>query len=270
MSLLPLDFVKSVVLIKGSAGTGTAFIYAPEVKIEWEKRYRYFLVTNSHLTKGVQRLSVKLNTKDKKLLEVPLPEGTRWFSPKNGIDLSITLLNPHFLNENGFDFMAISEECAITEKEDFSKKMQVGQDIFLVWFPLGIEGIQQNYPIVRQGIIARNDEELLTEGCFFLDANNFPGNSWGPIFSKPSAISLVGKEPINESLLIGIVFAYKPFERVYYDNLQTPPRPMIITQENSGIALAVPSYILHQLTEEAIGELLSKEPEKEKAVELKR
>ena len=102
---------------------------------------------------------------------------------------------------------------------------------------MGIAGDEQNYVIVRQGIVARIRDWYEGHFTFFLiDSSIFPGNSGGPVIAKPTIVSYGTTRP--DAMLIGMVSGYLPYRDVATSN-QTG-RPKLITEENSGLATIVP------------------------------
>ena len=65
----------------------------------------------------------------------------------------------------------------------------------------------------------------------------FPGNSGGPVITKPEDISY-GGNPNTCALLIGMISLYLPYQEVAVS--QQTGQPRIIFQENSGLAVVVP------------------------------
>lgn len=257
MSLLPEEFLKSVVSIKTDSMGWTAFLYWVKLKkideISWENHYAVFLITNRHMVNIDKSLIIRYNKKNWGVGETTIEKWSDWIFPNEAtIDLAIIQVNADYLKENEVDYVVFWQENSILSEDEFLLKLKIWQDIFLAGFPLWIIWIEKNYPIARQWIIARNDIELLKKWIFYLDVNNFPWNSWWPIFLKPSNMSLTGKNPMDKALFIWVICAYEPFPRTLYDNSQFPPVPMMITYENSWIALWVPIYIAYELAKEWI------------------
>ena len=68
---------------------------------------------------------------------------------------------------------------------------------------------------------------------FLLDATVFPGNSGGPVLSKPEIAAIGETKPNLQCKLIGVVRAYVPYQDMAYSR-QTG-RPRVIFEENSGL-----------------------------------
>ncbi|MCD6434805.1 MAG: trypsin-like peptidase domain-containing protein, partial [Clostridiales bacterium] len=154
-----------------------------------------------------------------------------------------TIISPQVLTEIEAEVIFIAEEDILKTESEILDKINVGQEVYLLGFPLGLKGIKKNFPLARQGVIARNDEELLFQNQIYLDINNFPGNSGGPIIIKPSAVHLQSRKPFKKNMLLAIVSRYIAHTKTLYDNSTKPPTPKMIVEENSGIAIAIPMNV---------------------------
>lgn len=104
---------------------------------------------------------------------------------------------------------------------------------------MNLAGIQRNYVIVREGIVARISEMLEGKSStFLLDSFVFPGNSGSPVVIKPEFTSIVGTKANRNSYLIGVVHGYRSYSDVAVS--QQTHRPRIIFEENSGLAEVIP------------------------------
>lgn len=256
MSLLPERFLKSIVSIKNNSNTlWTGFLYWIKLEktdpITKRNHYSFFLVTNKHIANINTQLTIVFNKINGGITTGLITDSNSWVIPTDDIDIAILQLNYDFLIQNEVEYSILKDEDSILNKIDFLN-LKVGTDVFLAWFPLWITWLEKNYPIARQWIIARNDDELIKKWQFYLDINNFPWNSWWPIFLRPSLISLEWLTPINKSLVIWVICAYLPFNRTLYDTSSHPHTPMMITQENSWIAIWVPIYIAYELAKKLL------------------
>ena len=105
-------------------------------------------------------------------------------------------------------------------------------------------------PICRLGCIARVADAFLdaqkTE-MFLVDAQTFPGNSGGPIISRPEHMSIEGTPQNGSANLIGILSAYIP----YRDTLvsQQTKQAVMIREENSGLTIVHPVDRIREVVE---------------------
>lgn len=254
MSLLPDYFLKSTVFIQNDSTTGTGFLIGVDTGNKDEHGavlYRVFLVTNRHVIDETKKTVIHIDTESGiKKADIPA-ENNEWLYPDDvAIDLAIIPINGKFLKENKVESVFIAEDGIIATREDFLERVKVGQEVYLLGFPLGLKGMNKNFPIARQGIIARNDEELLDSSQVYLDINNFPGNSGGPIFVKPGIVSLGDRKPFEKSMLTAIVSACMVHQKTLFDNSTTPPTAKMIIEENSGVAIAIPAYIALDVAKE--------------------
>jgi hypothetical protein len=77
-----------------------------------------------------------------------------------------------------------------------------------------------------------------------IDALVFPGNSGGPVITRPELTSIEGTKRQNNAYLLGVVRAYVPYQDVAIS--QQTGRPRIAFEENSGLAEVIPMDFRHQ------------------------
>ena len=81
-----------------------------------------------------------------------------------------------------------------------------GDEVFIVGFPAGWMEGRQDYPIVRHGVLAQIQGWLKEEhDTFLVDGSGFPGNSGGPVITKPQRFAVAGTQAVGGSWLIGMV-----------------------------------------------------------------
>jgi hypothetical protein len=104
---------------------------------------------------------------------------------------------------------------------------------------MGLIGGERNYVIARKGTIARIRDVLAgTTKEFLIDAFTFPGNSGGPVMTKPEMVSIQGTPAVGSAYLIGLVKSYIPYTDVAI-SIQTD-RPRVTFEENSGLTAVLP------------------------------
>jgi hypothetical protein len=110
-----------------------------------------------------------------------------------------------------------------------------GDFAYVLGFPMGLGVRKRNTVITRGGVIARIREthERATEP-FLVDATVFPGNSGGPVVSKPEIMSIDGTASISDAHLLGVVASYVPYSDVAIS--QQTGQARVIFQENSGLS----------------------------------
>jgi hypothetical protein len=111
---------------------------------------------------------------------------------------------------------------------------------------MGIVGGTRNVVIARDGTIARIRDTLDKQNNeYLIDSTIFPGNSGGPVISKPEVTRIKGTKSQNASYLIGIVKAYVPYREIAVTEQTKKPR--IIFEENSGLTVVHPTDFIQEI-----------------------
>lgn len=94
-------------------------------------------------------------------------------------------------------------------------------------------------PVCRMGCISRVENVYHDSSSrnFLIDATTFPGNSGGPVISRPENIAITDTPYNTSANLIGLVSAYLPYREVLCST-QTH-RDRMISEENSGLTVVV-------------------------------
>lgn len=208
--------------------------------------YKIFLVSNRHVFQGQALVFLRFNTKDgskRYPLALKNEKGDNtWHThsdPK--VDIGVVPINIALLKADEIHCSYISEDNMAFEAVVESEQISQGDGVFVLGYPMGIAGSIKNYSIVRAGIIARMDEEIIgTEHRFIIDATIFPGNSGGPVILKPEIACLEGTKAVQKAYLLGVISAYIPYKETAYTLQGETPQPRIDFIENSGLALVVP------------------------------
>ena len=254
MALIPVGYLKAIVSLGISEESfqhlGTGFLYHHPL---WTKdnrtQYRPFLITNKHVVdKGIS--DIRFNRLPDGSLEIqPIASVTvgAWIVHPNGADVAVKpILSPGALT-TGRDVMEaeIFMGDVGTPSDEETSHIVEGNGVFLLGFPLGLIGEVRNYPIVRQGIIARIQDWLQGDKpTFLIDAPAFPGNSGGPVVLKPEGVAIKDTTRITHSLLIGMIRSYISTRDVAVSKQTGEPR--IIFEENSGLAEVVPINLIKE------------------------
>lgn len=126
--------------------------------------------------------------------------------------------------------------------------ISVGDDAFILGFPLGISGDIQNYACAKSGMLSRVDKEIIKKyKAFLVDSSVFPGNSGGPVVLKPTITSLNGSKHVERVYLLGVIQGYIPYEERLYTHQTTPPSVVSLSRENSGLSFVVPMDFVRQI-----------------------
>jgi S1-C subfamily serine protease len=242
---------------------GTGFFYGYKVKDDPDlkkREYAIYLVTAAHVVSefrasGHGDLLIRINSKDHdsssqtfNIPEKPPDGASTWFyhpgfnpispSAAPGNDIAAVQINGSKIKELGAGFIANDEASADSAKLR-SIGTSAGDGVFVLGFPMNLAGVQRNYVIVREGIIARISELLdHASPTFMLDSFVFPGNSGSPVILKPEVTAIQGTAANGKAYLVGVVVDYKPYtDRAISEQTH---HPRIIFEENSGLADAIP------------------------------
>lgn len=256
MSMIPNSFINSVVAIgieqpcKGyleKLWIGTGFLVCMQEPNNIQASTIY-LITNKHVLNGKNTVYVRFNSISGTFVkdyEIQLIDGlgrkTYTEHPDAEVDIIAIQLNPQRLINDSSIWGAINIE---TESLDvYTMKMQGIDEGWLVYalgFPMNLVS-EFKTPICRMGCISRLTDAFLQPDrakYFLVDAQAFPGNSGGPIISKPDNIPSVGGVNYIPARLLGVLSAYIPYRDALVSQ-QTQEVKMVQT-ENSGLTIVYP------------------------------
>ncbi|MCB7128423.1 MAG: trypsin-like peptidase domain-containing protein [Candidatus Brocadiales bacterium] len=253
MTLLPHEYLDAVVSIeegtaKDSKYIATGFMVSFHLGHGlWQREdpYKVFLVTNRHVFEKRKRVMLRFRTtkQDGEKLQIDLVDKKgkkNWCAHQDTrVDIAVApvpIADPVRDYIERFSFL----EEAVAFKEDIHNlAITQADEIFAIGFPAGLAGEEKHYAIVRSGIIARLDDEILDkESSFLIDSYLSAGNSGGPVVLKPSLYSVTGTKAVNKAYLIGVVSSYIPHEDMPAGSKTRKPRAAL--KETSGLAWVVP------------------------------
>ncbi len=217
---------------------------------------RVFLVTNRHVLKDKKRVTLRFNPKTNAPatelnLELFDPSGRPlcYFPSKPEADVGVITIDANTLDQLGMQFDYFVDKYQVANKSKLSQLgITEGDFVYVLGFPLGLVGIARSYVIARVGVIARIRDLIAGHADeFLIDTPVFPGNSGGPVISKPEVLGVRGTTPVNDSLLIGVVESYVTYEDTAW-SLQTQS-PRITFIENSGLTNVVPIDFVEEAIE---------------------
>lgn len=262
MAIIPDIFMNAVIAIGielqdgCKCWIGTGFIVGRKEKNN-PNLSTYYIITNKHVVANQQRILVRFNslgeviTKD---YSIDLYDANQWptFSvhPNNDTDVVALQIVPQTLINDmsiwgSFDL----SEHSLTLEQMETTGVREGSLVYALGFPMGlVDSIKA--PICRLGCISRiADAFLLKNGTpvFLVDAQTFPGNSGGPIISRPEHMSIFGTPTNSNSNLIGILSGYLSYE----DKLisQQTGKIRMIQSENSGLTIVHPVDRIKEVVE---------------------
>lgn len=256
MALIPPFMLDCVVAIgfhdgSGNVGySGTGFLFGRRAGTDptsGRGTYHLFLVTNRHVLDGNATAFLRFNPEPPKaahVFDAPLVDASGkqlWFALADPeVDIAVMTINASVLENEKIQFGFFAGDThVLTHRDAASAGLSEGDGVFVLGFPMGNVGAERNYVVVRQGIIARIRDSIAgAVKMFLIDAAIFPGNSGGPVVTRPEITAITGTQSIGQASLIGVVSAYLPYHDVAVS--QQTRRPRIIFEENSGLAAVVP------------------------------
>lgn len=262
MALIPPFFIDCVAAIGVDDAEGkrrwvaSGFLYGLYVSDneDGEKQYKVFLVSNRHVFEGVSRVYLRFNPQsDQSAREYPIDltntdDSPRWHAhPGPSIDVAVLPINFNVLKEHNMQAAFFTSDQLVANIDKMNELgITEGDFAYVLGFPMGLIGGQRNTVIVRSGSIARIRDTLIKANeTFLVDAFIFPGNSGGPVVSKPEFLAITGTKSQSSAYLIGIVCSYLTYKDVAVSR-QTG-RDRVIFEENSGLAAAHPVDFIEEI-----------------------
>lgn len=262
MAIIPNFFLNAVVAlgIDGVDGEkhwiGTGFIVGRKEQ-DNQSLSTHYIVTNKHVIKKQRYVYVRFNSlggtlvKDYKV-DLYDAKDTPVFSshPNDKTDIIAFQILPQTLIKDksiwgSFDL----DEHSLMLEQMQSTGVEEGTLVYALGFPMDlVESIKA--PICRLGCISRvKDAFLLKKGTpvYLVDAQTFPGNSGGPIVSRPECISIDGTTHNTSANLIGILSSYIPYRETLYSRQTGNAR--MIQEENSGLTVVHPVDRIKEVVE---------------------
>jgi len=255
MALIPPFFADCVVAIgvEDQAGARTwaasGFLYGHYLgnNEDGTKRYGVYLVTNRHVFQNLSAAYLRFNPKtseparEYRLDLVDQNGAGLWFPyPNAEVDVAVAPINFQLLREEAMQVSYFRSDEHVANVDKLNELgITEGDFVYVLGFPMGLIGGERNTVIVRSGSIARIRDALARANQEYLvDAFIFPGNSGGPIVSKPEALAIKGTKSQEGAYLIGITKSYVSYRDVAI-SLQSK-RQRVIFEENSGLAAVHP------------------------------
>ena len=291
MALIPPHYLKSVVSIEierrdeegksQMVSIATAFLLATlrgEKDEEGKELYNLSLVTNRHVYENpktkekLKEVFLRFNTTDGKSRYAKAPllkeDGSpMWFKHKNDkVDIAVLPLIPGVVYGMGIEFHFLNGPDIFFAKDFQKLNISSGDGVYVLGFPMGISGRSKKFVIVRHGIIARVDEELLSEHFYYIDASAYPGNSGGPVIHKPEVVSVSGTGSNSKAGLIGVVSSGETYTDVAVSQQTGDPR--IVFTEQTGLVRIVPMESVIEAIDDFITEKKVEESKLQKVEDL--
>lgn len=270
MALIPPFFSDCVVALGVDVRQGkrasrqwvaSGFLYGHLAREQAGRRtYRIFLVTNRHALDDLEAVHVRFNPRKAgpaRDFDLPLLDRRGrpiWHADRGKkSDVSVIPINIGFLKRQGLQssyFKSDEHAAPVAMMRDLG--VSEGDFVYTLGYPSGFVGEGRTFVTVRSGTIARVRDLLGGySGEYLIDAFVFPGNSGGPVVTKPEVVALPGTRAHPGSRLIGVVQGYVPYQDLAV-SLQTD-RPRVLFEENSGIASVHPIDRVQAAIEACVG-----------------
>lgn len=264
MAIIPPFFMEAVIAlgveIPGQGRkhwVGTGFLVGRK-ELEQPDSVTVYVITNKHVVKDQKQLYVRFNnngTPGVKDLPMSLVDenNEKKFSEHPGINTDIVAIqvNPQIIldYDSNLQFFDL-EDHALMLHQMKETGVDEGSLVYALGFPMNLMNDSVKAPICRLGCIARVADAFVspqTSEMFFVDAQTFPGNSGGPIVSRPEHVSINGTPKNTNANLIGILSAYIPYRETLYSR-QTG-RDRMVQEENSGLTIVHPVDRIKEVVE---------------------
>ena len=273
MSLIPPHYLNSVISIeiesldnkgmlqKSSIATGFLVGNPTGESNDNGPLYRLFIVTNKHVYQNqktkvfLREVFFRFNTLDNKshYFKVNLLKddgNPLWLKHKDEkVDLAVLPINAAAINDAKISYYFFKGNDLFYAKDFSTKNISTGDGLFVLGFPMRISGKARNFVIVRQGIIARVDEEVLEDSFFYIDASAYPGNSGGPVIHKPEVVAITGTQSNSSAGLIGVISSGETYSDAAIS--QQTGEPRVIFTEQTGLVRVVPIELIFEIIDGA-------------------
>ena len=196
MSLLPKNFAHSIVAFGLDNASNnvdfisTEFIYSQRTGQDesGHSLYAICFVTNRHVVQGQSKLVVRLCDPQSSTYNFP---GQWTVHPDPYVDVAVASFPLDDIEGNALRVNSFKSEIQTSFCKDLQNMgFREGDEVYTLVFPLGLAGHDRNYPIARQGIVARIQDWYDGQSdSFLIDAPIFPGNNGGPVIAKPTMYS---------------------------------------------------------------------------------
>lgn len=252
MALIPPFFIDCVVAIGKRNPDGkvswiaSGFFYGflvKKVDDVNDREWTVYLVTNKHVLRGQADLVIRVNpggAESAQDFNMPLFEtnGDQLWEGHlhNAVDVAVVPIDWNLLTNKGMKVSFFQgDEHALGVKKMQEVGLVEGDFAYVLGFPMGLGVGKRNTVITRGGVIARiRETQSKATEPFLVDATVFPGNSGGPVVSKPEIVSIDGTTSISSAHLLGVVASYVLYSDVAIS--QQTGQARVIFQENSGLS----------------------------------
>lgn len=265
MAIIPPFFMDAVVSLGVShpnqpdkkIWVGTGFLVSRKETAD-PNQSTIYVITNKHVVENQQSLFVRFNTIGSKgvkdlVMNLVDKKGDLLFTrhPSNSVDVVAIQIIPAIIILNQLSLSCFDlNDHAVTLSQMKDTGINEGSLVYALGFPMNLVHDAIKAPICRLGCIARVADAFLNPenaSQYLVDAQTFPGNSGGPIVSRPESIAIQGTPMNRKANLIGILSAYIPYKEVLYSRHSGHDR--MIQEENSGLTIVHPVDRIKEVVE---------------------
>lgn len=261
MAIIPDFFLNSVVAIGipndgvNKQWIGTGFIVSRKEEGN-PNLSTYYIVTNKHVVNEKKEIFLRFNALDGQFVkdyQINLFDGSvpvYSSHPNEETDVIAFQIIPQRLIDDKSIWGAFDlRDHALSLQEMHDSGVTEGCLVYSLGFPMSLVDVIKA-PICRLGCVSRIADAFIRQKenpIFLVDAQTFPGNSGGPIISRPEQMAINGTVSNDRANLIGILSAYIPYETPLI-NAQTKKMAMLL-QENSGLTIVHPVDRIREVVE---------------------
>lgn len=196
---IPPEIKKCVVFLlcndkNGMRLMGTAFFVCVDLE-EFKERNVAYLVTAKHVITAIKKIStdvdkkifIKINLSKENKTQLLRSTAEQWIYHEDpSVDVAVLSWTPP---EGVFDYLAIPIDMRLTDEIIESKKVGLGDEVFLTGLFHKFCGKSRNIPIIRVGNIAMMPDEKIFVGddlgeidAYLIEARSIGGLSGSPVF----------------------------------------------------------------------------------------
>ncbi len=263
MAIIPLFFMEAVVALgidlqdNQKHWIGTGFLVSSKEQYN-PNATNVYIITNKHVVKNQHCLYVRFNNNNAiGVKDLPMSligkGGIKNYSehPNPNVDIVAIQINTYLILRNNLNLSHFNlDDHSLMLNQMKNTGVCEGSLVYALGFPMNLVGNDVKAPLCRLGCISRVADAFVNPQAaetFLVDAQSFPGNSGGPIISRPECISINGTPINNSANLIGILSAYIPYRETLYSG-QTGIERMI-QEENSGLTIVHPVDRIKEVVE---------------------
>ena len=253
MSIIPQFFMEATVALGRNAvpnpqWCATGFVVGRyEGTQDTKDKFSTYLITNKHVVDNEKEMVMQVNLLNgvkAYLLEFLSDDNTIKFSAHPSADVIACHININLALSEGANLPFFDlRNHALTLQQMRDTGVCEGGLAYTLGFPVSITSDFVNStvktPICRMGCISRveNVYHGSSSKNFLIDATTYPGNSGGPVISRPESLTITNTPHNTSANLIGLVSAYLPYCEILCST-QTH-RKRVINEENSGLTVVV-------------------------------